>query len=573
MAESPWPGDRTLPAISLDEALDAVRTAVLDRRSEDAIPLLSHLTDELPGSPEIRYWLFSALTQLGLQDEADQAFRQAISLHAMHTMQESGVEMERYLNDAEYAEMVGDSYYSIRAPAIAAVAFERALQLNGPTTELIKFYALALHHQGHSEEAATVFRGAAEAYGSTVFNQFLLFTLFFTKGGVKGYSEEAKRWAATYAPAHPDVLTIPTDPAGRKLRIGYVAPSFSRSQIAQFIGPVLAAHDPEAVEVILYTAALADEDPLPCDRIVEIGELTDDEATSVIRADNLDILVDVWGHTAGSRMHIFAHRAAPVQVAWINFVQTTGLTTMDYVLHSDSMDAPGTDALFTETIWRMGEITIPYRPADNRPPPSPTPALANGYVTFGSFNNPSKLSAETIAAWSAIVRGRPESRLLLKYGVFADPVIKRMVQAKFAAHGVDPARILFEGHSTGHDYLESFSRLDLALDPSPCPGGTTTCDALSNGVPVLTLAGDNFYSRIGIQGVAVAGLPDLVAESWDDYVAKALAVTADLDTLTALRDRVRPGFEASAMRDEIGFTRRLEGVFRQMAERQYASQG
>jgi predicted O-linked N-acetylglucosamine transferase (SPINDLY family) len=529
------------------------------------------LTEELPGSPEIRYWLYSALAALDMHEEADRAFRQAIALHAMHTMQESDVEMDRYLNDAEYAEMVGQSYYSIRCPAIAAVAYERAVQLKGPTTDLIKFYALALHHQGRSEEASAVFRGAAEAYKSTVFNQFLLFTLFFTKGGVAGYSEEAKRWAATYTPAHPDVLSIPTNPAGRKLKIGYLAPSFSRSQIAQFIGPVLAAHDPEAVEVILYTEALENEDPLPCDRIVEIGELSDQDAVDLIRADQLDILADVWGHTAGSRIHIFAQRAAPVQVAWINFVQTTGLSTMDYVLHSDSMDAPGTDALFTETIWRMGDITIPYRPADNRPPPSPTPALANGYVTFGSFNNPTKLSPQTVAAWSRILLGRPNSRLLLKYAVFADPVLRRMVQARFAVHGVDPARVLFEGHSKDQDYLAAFGRLDLALDPSPCPGGTTSCDAIANGVPVLTLAGPDFYSRIGIQAVAVSGMPDLVAESWDDYVAKALAVTADLDTLTALRARVLPGFEASALRDEVGFTRRLEGVFRQMANRQYAS--
>lgn len=299
----------------------------------------------MPGSPEIRYWLYSALTQLGLQDEAEQAFHQAISLHAMHTMQESGVEMERYLNDAEYAEMVGNSYYSIRCPAIASTAFERAVQLGGPTFDRIKFYALALHHQGRSEEAAVIVRGAAEASGSSVFNQFLLFTLFFTKGGVEGYSEEARRWAATYAPANPDVLAIPTDPAGRKLRIGYVAPSFSRSQIAQFIGPVLAAHDPDAVEVILYTQSLENEDPLHCSRIVEIGEISDSDAVDLIRADQLDILVDVWGHTAGSRMHIFAQRAAPVHVAWINFVQTTGLASMDYVLHSDSMDAPGRDAL------------------------------------------------------------------------------------------------------------------------------------------------------------------------------------------------------------------------------------
>jgi len=557
---------------NFDETLAAARAAMLDGRPRDALPPLMQLTEALPGAAEVRYWLYSALAALDMHEDADRAFRQAIALHAMSTMQESDVEMDRYLNDAEYAEMIGHSYYSIRCPAIASVALERAAQLSGPAPELIKFYALALHHQGRSEEAAAVFRGAAEAFNSPAFNQFLLFTLFFTKGGVENYAAEARRWAATYTPAHPDILTIPTDPASRRLRIGYLAPSFSRSQIAQFIGPVLAAHDPEAVEVLLYTDSLAEEDPLPCSRIVEIGEMSTAEATALIRADQLDILVDVWGHTAGSRIHIFAQRAAPVQVAWINFVQTTGLSTMDYVLHSDSMDAPGTDALFTETIWRMGDITIPYRPADNRPPPSPTPALANGYVTFGSFNNPSKLSDQTIEAWSRILLGRPDSRLLLKYAVFADPVLRRMIQARFAVHGVDPTRIVFEGHSKGRDYLEAFSRLDLALDPSPCPGGTTSCDTIANGVPVLTLAGPDFYSRIGIQVVAVSGMPDLVADSWDDYVAKALAVTADPETLSALRARVLPGFEASALRDEVGFTRRLEGVFRQMAERQYASQ-
>ncbi len=558
--------------IDLDEALATVRQGILQGQSERVLPLLMQLTEEVPGAPEVRYWLYSALTALDMQEEADRAFRQAIALHAMHTMQESGVEMDRYLNDAEYAEMVGHSYYSIRCPAIAAVAFERAIQLDGPTVERIKFYALALHHQTRSEEAAAIFKGAAEAYHSPALHQFMLFALFFTKGGVENYAAEAKRWAKTYAPDHPDALQIATDPANRKLKIGYLAPSFSRSQIAQFIKPILEAHDPNAVEVILYTDTLANEDPLPCSRVVEIGAMNDADALAMIRADQLDILLDVWGHTAGSRMLIFAHRAAPVQVAWINFIQTTGLPSMDYVLHSDSMYVPGTEDLFTETIWSMGEITIPYRPADDRPPPAPPPAATNGYVTFGSFNNPSKLSDQTVAAWSRILVGKPDSRLLLKYGVFADPVMKRMTQARFAAHGVDPARVLFEGHSKGRDYLTSFARMDLALDPSPCPGGTTTCDALAAGVPVLTLAGDNFYSRIGIQGVAVAGMPDLVAESWDDYVDKALAVTIDLETLTALRARVLPGFEASAMRDEVGFTRRLEADLRTMAERRFAQQ-
>jgi len=253
-----------------------------------------------------------------------------------------------------------------------------------------------------------------------------------------------------------------------------------------------------------------------------------------------------------------------VQIAWINFVQSTGLSAIDYVMHADSLDAPGTAPLFVEQVWRMGEIMAPFRPLPERPDVASTPALRNGYVTYGSFNNPVKLSDATVAAWGAILRARPADRLVLKYSYFTDPVLQRTVQARFAAFGVDGGQIEFRGESKAAAYLAEFQDLDLALDPSPCPGGTTTCDALSNGVPVLTLRGDDFYSRIGLPGVLPCGLPELVAEDWDDYVSRALALTADFAALDALRQRVRPGFEASAYRDEVGFTRRLETQFRRM---------
>ncbi len=270
-------------------------------------------------------------------------------------------------------------------------------------------------------------------------------------------------------------------------------------------------------------------------------------------------------------MGVFGHRPAPIQVAWINFVQTTGLACMDYILHADSMEVAGNDAYFTEEVWRIGPIVAPSRPAADRPDPVSTPALRNGYVTYGSFNNPAKLSEMSVAAWALILRARPADRLVLKYSYFEDPVLQRATRARFAVYGAQPEQIEFRGHTSGGAYWREFQDIDLALDPSPCPGGTTSCDALANGVPVLTQWGDDFYSRIGVPVVLPCGLPELIAEGWDDYVDKALALTADHRALDALRAKVRPGFDASPYRDEVGFTRNLEAVFRQMFARWLAA--
>jgi predicted O-linked N-acetylglucosamine transferase (SPINDLY family) len=264
---------------------------------------------------------------------------------------------------------------------------------------------------------------------------------------------------------------------------------------------------------------------------------------------------------------MFAMKPAPVQLGWINFMQTTGLAAMDYVMHADSMAVPGTEAYFTEEIWRTGEIMAPYRPPAERFDPVPTPAKKNGFITFGSFNNPAKLNDATIAAWGRIVSARPTSKLVLKYGNFVDPVLQRVTIARLAAHGVRPEQIQFRGHTTGAAYTREFLDIDLGLDPSPVPGGTTTVDAIACGTPVLVLKGEDFYSRTPLPLLLPCGLGELVAESWDDYVAKALALTDDVAALDALRAKVRPGFDNSPYRDEVGFTRRLEADYRKMFQR------
>jgi protein O-GlcNAc transferase len=354
---------------------------------------------------------------------------------------------------------------------------------------------------------------------------------------------------------------------GRKLRIGYVSPSFVQLQARQFVVPLIEGHDREQVEVFLYPAQAAGETDWSKPVTVRaIGALSDQDAAALIRKDRIDVLIDVWGHNPGNRLPVFGLRAAPVQVTWLNYQQTTGLSRMDYALHADSVPTPDMAELFTETIWTVPRISAPFRP-DPQARVSPAPSLAKGHVTFGSFTNPAKVSDESVAAWARILKGRPGSRLILKYKYYEDQVLARVTAARFAAHGVNMDRLIFDGHTKGEAYEDAFAQIDLALDTSPCPGGTTSLEALSRGVPILALSGETFYSRIGLAIVREAGLPDLITDSWDAYVAKAIEVSASPAGLQVLRDRAAAGFAAAPYLDEVGVARLMEEAYRGMFER------
>jgi protein O-GlcNAc transferase len=562
--------DVALDIVAPQDVIAEGRAALFESDLARATRLFRGVADAHPADHESRYWLYSALMASGDREAAQRSLAVARDLHAVAEMQSVGVDMARLQADKAYAADIGRRLYAAKLMAAASLALGNSLDFERLDQQLMLSYGLSLQHQGRMDEAINVFSAAVDIFKRPEVHEFLLYPLFHTTDRLRRVSEEARRWGELYAaPLAPSKVAFTNDRrADRRLKIGYVGPSFTRNQVAQFLIPVLEAHDPNAVEVFLYCADPGREGELPETCAVRmIGGAPDTDVAAQIRADAIDILVDVWGHTAGSRLPVFSHRPAPVQVAWINFVQTTGLACMDYVLHADSMNVPGTEQYFSETIWHVGPIVAPSRPAAERPDPVATPAIKNGHVTFGSFNNPAKLSEVTVAAWARILRARAGDRLVLKYGYYVDMVLQRVTQARFAAHGVRPEQLVFSGHSTGLDYWRSFQDIDLALDPSPCPGGTTTCDALANGVPVLTQWGDDFYARIGVPVVLPCGLPELIADGWDDYVGKALELTADVEALNALRAKVRKGFDASPYRDEAGFTRNLEAIFRQMYAR------
>jgi len=563
-----------LKALASLPTVEDGKAALARGEAGEAIELLYAVTQARPADYESRYWLYSALVAGGHADLAGQTLADARNLHAVAVIRAAGGDMERFRTEPAYCAALGMQLYEAKLMGPATLALGKGLDFDKPDPGILVSYGLSMQHQGRMDEAIAVFTAAAEMFPSAPIHAFLIYPLFHAPDRLKRVSDEARKWAALHAAPHTPrtVLFAGERTANRRLRIGYVGPSFTRNQVAQFLMPVLEAHDPAAVEVFLYCADPSGETGLPdhC-KVRAIGTLTDAEVIKRIRADKIDVLIDVWGHTAGSRLPVFGHRPAPVQVAWINFVQTTGLETMDYVLHADSMAVEETAQYFTEQIWPIGPIVTPCRLSPDRQPPSPTPALKNGYVTFGSFNNPAKISEVTVQAWSRILCARPGDRLVLKYGYYADPVLQRATRARFAAYGVDPEQLEFRGHTTGADYWREFADIDLALDPSPCPGGTTSCDALASGVPVLTQWGYDFFSRIGVPVVLPCGLPELIADDWDDYVQRALDLTADAGALDALRRKTRAGFESSPYRDEVGFTRNLEDVFRKMYARWLAA--
>jgi predicted O-linked N-acetylglucosamine transferase (SPINDLY family) len=553
--------------------LIAGRDALLAGDPWAAIGIFQEHVSRDPADPEPRYWLASAKLTAREADAAA-ALDGARLLHTLAVAQTLGADPVRCQASAAYAHQIADELYSQNAVAMSGVIRGLGLSAGEVDANRLLSYGLALQHQGRPEEASQVFRVMTETFPSAPLRQFLIYPQLLCDDGDSRHHAEARAWAKLHAPAvFAGPLTNP-DRTDRKLKIGYVAPSFAKSQARQFIAPLLDNHDPDTVSVTLYTATADTEaEWLDWIQVHPIGGLSDSDAAALIRADGIDILADCWGHSAGSRLPIFARRPAPVQIAWINYVQTTGLDQVDYVLHAGAPAPPRVDALFTEEIWPIGPVFNAFRPATGRLAPAPTPALRTGYVTFASFNHPAKLSDWTLDAWASILRGAPTSRLLLKYRYFADPVLQRVTQARFAARGVPPERIVFAGHSGGEAYFESFRQVDMMLDAWPAPGSTTTLDALSNGVPVLVMAESapsigGFYARTILQA---AGLPELVATGAKDFVARALDITADLGRLDALRARVRPGFDNGPCCDEAGFTRRVERIFGDMFDRWRAS--
>lgn len=380
--------------------------------------------------------------------------------------------------------------------------------------------------------------------------------------------EFVRRWGRQF-PLQARAFRKPT--RGR-LRIGYVSGDFRHHSCAYFIEPLFAEHDRERVEIFAYSDVdRPDRHTEKLSRLVDhwraAHHLKDADLAAAIAADQIDILVDLTGHTGTNRLRVFATKSASVQVSWLGYNATTGLPQIDWKL-ADHWIAPGPkQEWFAEGLWRLPRLAHCWRPPSECPTPRPV-ARTNrpGEVVFGSFNALHKLSAETLELWGRILATLPNAKLHLKGGAGLDPTTRRNILTPLVSQGVSESRIVITGwNDTTRSHLESYHEIDIALDPFPYNGTTTTCEALWMGVPVVTLAGDRMISRIGISLLTAVGLDDLIAETRDDYVRIAATLAADADRRNFLHGNLRHTMSASPLRDERGFARTIEDAFFRMA--------
>jgi predicted O-linked N-acetylglucosamine transferase (SPINDLY family) len=348
-----------------------------------------------------------------------------------------------------------------------------------------------------------------------------------------------------------------------RLRVGLVSGDLRNHPVGYFLESVLQALQGGCLEFFAYTSN-PKEDELtarikPCFAAwTSIVELDDAAAAHLIHSDGVHVLIDLSGHTSFNRLPLFAWKPAPVQASWVGYLATTGMDEIDWQI-GDAVATPNEDtAHFSEGVWRMPESYACFTPPADCPAPAVLPALAAGYVTFGSFNNLVKMTDAVVALWARVLNAVPGARLFLKYTQLGDAAVVARTQARFLAHGIGAERLLLEGASPRTELLAAYNRVDLALDPFPYGGGTTTYEALWMAVPVLTQRGNRFLSRVGSSVVQHAGLPEWVASSEDDYVAKAVGFAKDLPRLAALRAGLREQVKRSSLFDAQRFAGHFE---------------
>ena len=381
------------------------------------------------------------------------------------------------------------------------------------------------------------------------------------------------RWAEVHAePLGRDVVPLSSDgDPGRRLRVGYVSNNFREHSVAFFVEALLASHDRSKVEIFCYAdIMLADEFSGRLRRHsaqwrVITGQ-SDAQVAELIRQDAIDILVDLAGHTARNRLLVFARKPAPVQVTYLGYCNTTGLSAMDYRFTDALADSPGTtEHLHTEQLVRLPDCAWCYRPPDASPAVETPPVLRSGHITFGCFNARPKITGEMLALWARLLLEMPASSLLLKNVGFGEPSARQHTRDLLAKAGIAPERVELVGRvPTLAGHLATYARVDIALDTFPYHGTTTTCEALWMGVPVITLAGRTHASRVGVSLLTTTGLPELVASSPDEYVKIAAALATDVPRLAALRTTLRTRMASSPLMDASRFARNVEAAYRQM---------
>jgi protein O-GlcNAc transferase len=490
-------------------------------RSDAAVELIRRAIQLKPDFAEAYSDLGNALKEMGQLDQAITSYRQAIQLKP------------------EYAE--------------GHINLGNALTETGRLTEAIDSYRAGVRLKPDFADV----------------HSNLVFALHYHPGYDAGMiREELRRWNER----HGDPLRKFIRPYGnnrdpdRRLRVGYVSPDFREHAVGRNLLPLFREHDRGQFEIFCYSHtvredALTREFQKHADQWRNIVALSDTEADDLIRKDRIDILVDLALHSANNRLPIFARKPAPVQATYLGYCSSTGLETMDYRLSDPYMDPSDMDpSHYSEHTIRLPQTYWCYSPGGPALEPSPPPVEATGYVTFGCLNNFAKVSP-ALDLWAEILHSVPASRLIVHSpaGAHLDAVRER-----FTRKGISLDRLEFPPRQPWAQYVRTYGRIDIGLDPFPWGGGITTCDALWMGMPVVSLVGSTAVGRGGASILANVGLPEMIARTPQEYMEIAAGLARDLPRLAELRRALRSRMQSSPLMDATRFAHNVEAAYRQM---------
>ena len=536
---------------------------------EEAVACYHRALELKPDFVEAHYNLGNALRDQGKPDEAVACYGRALELRP----------------DFGQAQANLGNVLNAQGKLAEAVACCRhALERKPDDADAYNNLGCALKDQGKLEEAVACYRRAVELKpGLAVAHSNLLFTLQYLTGVTPAALAEAhadfdRRHAAPLRPSGSHAKLRATDVPSRqgRLRLGFVSRDLGRHPIGNFLVRVLENLDKEHFETICYSDRLLKDDLTRRLQSAAAGwrdviGLSDQQLAEQIRGDGIDILFDLAGHTALNRLLVFARKPAPVQVTWAGYVGTTGLRAMDYILADRYEIPPGAEADYCERVLRMPDGYICYDAPACAPPVAPLPALDRGWVTFGCFNNPAKITLQVIEVWAKILRRLPRARLVLKFKGWNDSSVSQGLTEFFASHGIRADRLELLGASPHAELLAEYCRIDLALDPFPYSGGLTTCEALWMGVPVVTCPGETFAGRHSLSHLSNVGLTETIARGLDEYVELAVSLAGDLPRLATLRAGLRERMAASPLCDGKRFAANLASILRDVWQERIGS--
>jgi predicted O-linked N-acetylglucosamine transferase (SPINDLY family) len=456
----------------------------------------------------------------------------------------------------------------------AVAAYRTAIRLDPRLADAHNNLGTVLKDAGELDPAIAAFRTAIKLNAHfAVAHSNLIMRLHYHPGvDASAIAEEQRRWNQRHAEPLKHLIEPHSNDrcVDRRLRVGYVSPGFCRHPVGRFMLPLLEHHDHAAVEIFCYADGLRSDEMTEqlrrhADQWRKTRGLSDQQVAQMMRQDRIDILVDLTMHAAEHRLLVFARKPAPVQVTWLSYPGSTGMEAIDYRLTDPQLDPPGfNDACYSEKSVYLPHTFWCYSPPTDAPEVNELPALLTGRITFGCLNTFAKVNEMMLSAWCRLLQQLPSARLLLHA---LEGSHRQKVRDQLAGNGIDPARLEFVGYAPPSKYFQCYHQIDIALDTFPFCGGTTSCDALWMGVPVVSLVGKTTVSRGGLTILTNVGLAELAAYTADDYVKIAADLANDLPRLAALRTGLRQHMAQSPLMDATRFARDIEAAFRDMWRR------